>query len=96
MDSVDEKFNRPKGFGEILDLTFSLSKNKFRDFFIILLIFMGPIYLLQALIRLASGVSFFREIGVSGAWYEKIISGFEVTESTNLGADLGISFCRIH
>ena len=89
---MNEKFNRPKGFGEILDLTFSLSKNKFRDFFLILLIFMGPIYLIQALIRLASGVSFFREIGVSGAWYEKIIAGFEVAESTNLVADLGISF----
>ena len=47
---MDERFNRPKGFGEILDLTFSLSKNKFRDFFFISLIFMGPIYLIQALI----------------------------------------------
>ena len=86
---MDERFNRPKGFGEILDLTFSLSKNKFRDFFIISLIFMGPIYLLQALISLASGVSFFREIGAGGAWYEKIISSFEGAESVSLVSSLG-------
>ncbi|WP_225942053.1 hypothetical protein [Sporosarcina limicola] len=88
MDRVDERLNRPKGFGEILDLTFSLSKNKLRDFFFISLIFMGPIYLIQALISLASGVSFFREFGVGEAWHEKIISSFDGTESVSLGTTL--------
>jgi hypothetical protein len=87
---MNERLNKPKGFGEILDLTFSLSKNRFRDFFIIFLIFMGPIYLVQALISLGSGVSFFREIGAGGAWYEKIISSFEGAESVNLGSSLGM------
>lgn len=86
---MNERLNKPKGFGEILDLTFSLSKNKFRDLFFISLIFMGPIYLVQALISLASGVSFFRELGAGEAWYEKIISSFEGAESTGLGSDLG-------
>lgn len=92
---MNERLNRPKGFGEILDLTFSLSKSRFRDFFIISLIFMGPIYLIQALISLSSGVGFFREMGATGAWYEKIISSFEGAESTGLGADLGTALVGI-
>lgn len=86
---MDERLNRPKGFGQILDLTFSLSKNKFRDFFLILLIFMGPIYLLQALIQLLFGVNFLREVGGNGAWYEQVASSFAETE-VNVGADLGV------
>ncbi|MEK3889357.1 hypothetical protein [Bacillus sp. FSL K6-3431] len=92
---MDAKFNRPKGFGQILDLTFTISKNKFRDLIMILLIFMGPIYLLQALIQLLFGTSFFREVGPGNTWYEQILSGFdvgEVTEATNLGADIGVGF----
>ncbi|MBS4194235.1 hypothetical protein [Lederbergia citri] len=87
---MDIKFNRPKGFGEILDLTFKLSKYKFSDFLLINLIFMGPIYLLQIIIQLMSGVSFFRELGTGNVWYEQILSSFEETGSTSLGADLGI------
>lgn len=87
MGKIDTKFNRPKGFGEILDLTFTLSKNKFKDFFMVLLIFMGPLYLLQAVIQLASGVSFFREIRVTGGgWFENIVAGFDETESMNIDA----------
>lgn len=92
---MNERLNKPKGFGEILDLTFSLSKNKFRDLFFISLIFMGPIYLVQALISLASGVSFFRELGAGEAWYEKIISSFEGAESTGLGSDLATALVGI-
>ncbi|MBO0586748.1 hypothetical protein [Sporosarcina sp. E16_8] len=92
---MNERLNKPKGFGEILDLTFSLSKNKFRDLFFISLIFMGPIYLVQALISLASGVGFFRELGAGEAWYEKIISSFEGAESTGLGSDLGTALVGI-
>ncbi|WP_144463373.1 hypothetical protein [Siminovitchia fortis] len=88
---MDEKFTRPKGFGQILDHTFSLSKRHFKDFFLIFLIFMGPIYLLQALIELASGVSFFREVGPGETWFEQVITSFDDTETVNLGADLGIA-----
>jgi hypothetical protein len=86
---LDQKFNKPKGFGEILDHTFSLGKNHFKDFFMILLILVGPIYLLQAIIQLFSGVSFFRELGEGGVWYEQIFSSFDDT-GTNIGTDLGI------
>lgn len=52
---------------------------------------MGPVYLLQALIELASGVSFFREVGPGETWFEQVIMSFDDTETVNLGADLGIA-----
>ncbi|MBM7585694.1 hypothetical protein JOC86_002236 [Bacillus pakistanensis] len=74
---MNTQFNRPKGFGEILDHTFRLSKSHFTKFFLILLIVLGPIYLLQAIADFMSGTNFFREVGVGGPWYEQIISGFD-------------------
>ncbi|WML26579.1 hypothetical protein [Neobacillus sp. OS1-33] len=90
---MDKKFTTPKGFGEILDHTFQLTKNRFKDLFMILLIFMGPVYLLQAILQLLSGTSFFREVGSGGAWFEQILSSFEETgtfDSSSLGADIGL------
>ena len=92
---MDTKFNKPKGFGDILDHTFSLSKSRFKDFFRILLLIMGPIYLLEAIVQLASGTSFFRAVGSGGAWYEQMLSSFEETgtlDSSSLGADVGVIF----
>ncbi|MEH7223489.1 hypothetical protein V7112_06685 [Bacillus sp. JJ1566] len=92
---MNAKFSRPKGFGEILDLTFSLSKNRFRDFFTILLIFMGPVYILEALILLASGTSFFREVGPGEDWISQIANSFDetvVAEEIGLGGTLGTIF----
>jgi hypothetical protein len=90
---LDKKFSNPKGFGEILDHTFQLTKNRFKDFFMILLIFMGPVYLVQAILQLSSGTSFFREVGSGGAWFEQILASFEESgtfDSSSLGADIGI------
>lgn len=90
---MDKKFTTPKGFGEILDHTFHLTKNRFKDFFMILLIFMGPVYLLQAILQLMSGTSFFREVGSGGAWFEQILTSFEESgtfDSSRLGADIGL------
>ncbi|MFF2445735.1 hypothetical protein ACFVSW_01445 [Neobacillus sp. NPDC058068] len=90
---MDTKFSKPKGFGEILDHTFSLTKNRFKDFFLISLIFMGPVYLLQAIMELVSGTSFFREMGSGNVWFEQILSGFTETgtmETSGFGADIGI------
>lgn len=90
---MDSKFTKPKGFGEILDHTFTLSKNHFKDFFLILLILMGPVYLLQAIIQLATGTSFFREAGTGNDWFEQMLSSFEETETidtSSLAADLGM------
>nr|WP_309099550.1 hypothetical protein [Fredinandcohnia onubensis] len=92
---MNTKFSRQKGFGEILDLTFSLSKNRFRDFFTILLIFMGPVYILEALILLASGTSFFREVGPGDDWFTQMLNSFDetvVAEEIGLGGALGSMF----
>ncbi|WP_144548129.1 hypothetical protein [Bacillus sp. X1(2014)] len=90
---MENKFSTPKGFGEILDHTFQLSKNRFKDFFMILLIFMGPVYLVQAILQLSSGTSFFREVGSDGEWFEQILTSFEESgtfDSSSLGADIGL------
>lgn len=90
---MDTKFTKPKTFGEILDHTFSLSKNRFKDFFLILLILMGPIYLLQAIIQLISGVHFFRELGSGELWFEQILSSFDETAiplDSSIGVDIGL------
>ncbi|WP_066398744.1 hypothetical protein [Neobacillus mesonae] len=90
---MDSRFSKPKGFGEILDLTFSLSKKRFKDFFMIFLILLGPIYLVEAIIQLISGTSFFREVGTGGNWFEQIASSFSESgtiDSGSLGADFGL------
>ena len=90
---MENKFSTPKGFGEILDHTFQLTKNRFKDFFMILLIFMGPVYLVQAILQLSSGTSFFREVGSDGEWFEQILTSFEESgtfDSSSLGADIGL------
>ncbi|MGF3104291.1 hypothetical protein [Rossellomorea sp. DUT-2] len=92
---MNTKFSKPKGFGEILDHTFRLSKNRFKDFFLIFLILLGPVYLLQALIELAAGVSFFRTVGTGETWFDGIVNSFsgEFTDEggpeVNLAAELG-------
>jgi len=76
-----------------LDHTFSLSKNRFKEFFMILLVFMGPVYLLQAIIQMATGTSFFRESGTGGQWYEQLLSNLDSSgsfDSSSLGTDLGL------
>ncbi|WP_404450286.1 hypothetical protein LG307_10890 [Sutcliffiella horikoshii] len=96
---MNSNFNKPKGFGEILDQTFKISKYKFKDFFFILLLLVGPIYILQAIIELAAGKSFFRQEGGGGAWYEEMMRNMEFTEeaslSSNLAADIGIALVSL-
>jgi hypothetical protein len=74
---MNSELNRPKGFGEILDQTFRLSKNRFLDFFMIFLILLGPIYLLQALFELMAGTSFFRAVGTGGSWLDQFMNNLE-------------------
>ncbi|NHM34024.1 hypothetical protein [Neobacillus terrae] len=92
---MEKRFAKPKGFGEILDHTFSLSKAHFKGLVMILLIIMGPVFLLEAIVGLFSGQSFLREAGSGGAWYEQIISGFQkgadgTVDSSSLSADWGL------
>ncbi|WP_201714868.1 hypothetical protein [Rossellomorea arthrocnemi] len=92
---MNAQFSKPKRFGEILDHTFRLSKNRFKDFFLIFLILLGPVYLLQALIELAAGVSFFRTVGAGETWFDGILNSFsgefsaESGQKVNLAAELG-------
>jgi hypothetical protein len=86
---LEAKFRKPKSFGEILDLTFSLSKARFKEFFTILIILNGPVYLVQAIIQLATGTSFFREVGVGNSWFERTMSGLNGS-NTSITADIGI------
>ncbi|WP_404452165.1 hypothetical protein LG329_17700 [Virgibacillus necropolis] len=87
---MNEQFSKPKGFGEILDHTFRLVKNRFSDFFLILLILIGPIYLLQALTQLVSGKNLFREVGAGGNWLDQFVASFDQGAATtsSVGADL--------
>ncbi|MFA9456531.1 hypothetical protein ACERJO_07110 [Halalkalibacter sp. AB-rgal2] len=70
-------FSKPKGFGQILDHIFTITKSKFPDLFKVALILLGPLYVLQAVIQLIFGVNFFQEIGSSGSWIDRFIAGFE-------------------
>jgi hypothetical protein len=59
----------------------------------ILLIIMGPIYLLEAIIQLFSGKGFFREKGNGNGWIEQIISSFDQSQTDtppNFNADIGL------
>ncbi|WP_223590306.1 hypothetical protein [Neobacillus bataviensis] len=90
---MDSKFTKPKGFGEILDHTFNLCKKHFKEFFLILLILMGPVYLIQAILQLMSGTSFFRQVGTGSDWFEQMLSSFEESgtfESSSISADIGV------
>jgi len=90
---LNTKFNAPKGFGQILDHTFSLSKDRFKDFFMILLILMGPVYLLQAILQAVSGTSLIRDVGTGNGWFEQMLSSLEESQTIDtgtLGADIGI------
>ena len=83
---MKDQFGRQKRFSEILDHTFQLLKSNFSTFFLVCLILLGPIYLIEALLLLNSGVSFFREIGTSGgSWFEDVMSGFEEGVGVSVG-----------
>ena len=87
---MDTRFSTPKSFGKILDHTFSLSKDKFLEFFTVFLIFLGPIYLLQAAIQLFSGTPFLRAAGEGEIWLEQALMSFG--ESDAIFADIGVTF----
>lgn len=87
---METKFSKPKRFGQILDHTFSLSKQHFSQFILILLLFLGPVYLIQALIQMFSGVSFFREMGAGEGWLESVLLNFDEPEMVDMSGDIGV------
>ncbi|MUV37518.1 hypothetical protein JNUCC1_01324 [Lentibacillus sp. JNUCC-1] len=78
----------PKSFGQILDYTFRLSKRYFKDFFLIVLIFTGPVYLIQALIELASGTSLVTGLSEGGSYLDRLVSSVDETANTSLFQDV--------
>ncbi|KMK75070.1 hypothetical protein [Alkalihalobacillus pseudalcaliphilus] len=98
---MDNQFNKAKGFGEILDQTFRLSKSNFSVFFLIFLILQGPFILLEALVQLAYGTSLFQAGETGAPWYERMISGLGIDEIgveddlTVLARDAWVSFIAI-
>ncbi|WP_010530897.1 hypothetical protein [Lentibacillus jeotgali] len=85
---MNEGLNRPKGSGEILDAAFTLCKQYFSKFFLIILITVGPLYLLQSMILFLTGRSFFREAGSGSNWFNQTLNSFEATANTTLGEDI--------
>ncbi|WP_407270798.1 hypothetical protein [Radiobacillus sp. PE A8.2] len=97
---MNDQFTKPKGFGEILDHTFQLVKNRFSDFFMILLILVGPMILLTAFVQLLTGTSFFREFSGDGTWLQQLATTFdqqanEDVFSSNPGADFVLTLIGI-
>ncbi|MFD1360636.1 hypothetical protein [Lentibacillus salinarum] len=85
---TNEGLNRPKGFGEILDAAFTLCKQHFAKFFLIVLVLLGPIYLVQSLILLLSGTRFFRETVTGENLLDQTLNSFDATVNTTLSEDL--------
>lgn len=77
------QFGKPKGFSEILDLTFQITKNHFSSLFLILLLFMGPVFLIQALLELLSGRGFLRELVAGSNLLDQIINTYDQTAVAN-------------
>jgi hypothetical protein len=88
---MEDHFTKPKSFGAVLDQTFRLSKNNFSTFFIIMLIVVGPIVILDAIVSLLAGSSFFREVSSGGSFFEQLSNTVDdsLYGTTTLAEDLG-------
>ena len=74
-----KQLNEPKGFGEILDLTFQITKKHFSSLFLILFVFMGPVFLIEAFTQLIDGRNFFRDLAGGENWIEQIVNTYDQT-----------------
>src|SRR5699024_6162001 len=54
-----------------------------------MLIFMGPVYLLQAIVELSSGVSFFKDTNIGEGWLESYLNSLD-DDPTITGLDVGL------
>jgi len=88
---MNEQFSKAKQFSEILDHTFQLCKNYFSKFFLVYLILIGPIYLIEALFLLGSGVGFLRHVGNDMYWIDQFFDGYDVTNVFFLNSFIGLA-----
>lgn len=56
-----ERIEKPLSISEILDLTFSIIRRYFKKLLLIMLILVGPVYLLQIIGMIVSGAAFFQD-----------------------------------
>lgn len=73
-------FSRPKQFGEILDLTFQLIKNNFKNLLLILLLFNGPLIIVQAIFQIYSGRGIIRDMAPGENFIEQFINTFGLND----------------
>jgi hypothetical protein len=66
---------KPLKFGEVLDVIFRIMKQHFLGLFMIMLVLLGPLYLVQGLSLLLGGANFFRDT-TKGPWYNTIMDPF--------------------
>ncbi|QFT89098.1 hypothetical protein FIU87_10610 [Bacillus sp. THAF10] len=94
---MNSRLSQPKTFGEILDQTFRICKQKFGTFFLILLGLVGPVYLLDALIQLWAGKGFIRDLSGEGSWLDQMANSFDVNAQANttLGQDAASSLTSL-
>lgn len=87
---MNHSFEKPKRFGEILDLTFQITKRHFSSLFVILLLFMGPVFLVQALSQVIGGRAFFRNVSSGGNWIDQLINTYDQPViTTTVAEDIG-------
>jgi len=75
---MEIKQTKPKSFSEILDHTFRIVKENFSSLFLLVLVLLGPLYLIQSIFMLASGTSFFRQTS-GGNFLESVVGNLEGT-----------------
>lgn len=86
-----------KSFGEILDDTFSISKRNFGSLFLVLLILLAPLYIVDYVFMLISGVSVFRET-TDGGFAEGLMNNLDTAATTqeivanNLGVGMEVVY----
>ncbi|WP_079708768.1 hypothetical protein [Paraliobacillus ryukyuensis] len=76
---MKEIFDKPKRFGEILDLTFQISKRHFSKLFLLLLIFMAPVIVIQAIGQIIGGRNFLTDISGGKTVFDQILNTYDQT-----------------
>ncbi|SFK54054.1 hypothetical protein SAMN04487936_1178 [Halobacillus dabanensis] len=94
---MEQPQTKPRSFGEILDYTFSISKKNFGPLFLVLLILSLPIYIIDYLFMVLSGVSIFRD-SLEGGFTEGFINNLDSAATTqeivanNLGLGMEVIY----
>lgn len=88
---------KPKSFGEILDTSFSISKKHFPSLFLMLLFLIGPIFIVDYLFMIVSGIDLFRETS-GGGFGEQLMNNLDSAGNiqASVAANLGIGMEMVY